>query len=237
MRRAARSPLRGIDSASADACLERGGQREDWQSLVAINRTNDTTGGPNSGRLPLFLVHAAEGNILLYRSLAAHLGADQPVFGLQSAGLDGRSAIDGRFEHVARRYIHEIRQVQPHGPYMLGGYCLGGTLAFEMAQQLIEAGETIGLVALIETYNLRAMRWPLPLPQRLINRFVINPYFHLQNLAAAEGEGKRTFFMEKLRVEIARVKDSARFGSGSTSASAATECFITGADRQDCRYL
>ncbi len=185
--------------------LSRGGKAEDWKSLVAINRAGD--------RPPLFLVHAAEGNVLLYRSLAAHLGADQPVYGLQSAGLDGRSAVDGRFEHVAQRYIGEIRQVQPHGPYMLGGYCLGGTLALEMARQLTEAGETVGLVALIEIYNIRALRcWPLPLHQRFVNRFVLNPYYHLQNLFAAEGAGKFAFFAEKLRVETTRAKASARLG-------------------------
>jgi amino acid adenylation domain-containing protein len=204
--------------------LSRGSKEEDWKSLVAINRPGDLrsrdlrsrdrrSGDPRSeDRPPLFLVHAAEGNILLYRSLAAHIGADQPVFGLQSAGLDGRSPVDGRFEHVARRYVDEIRQVQPHGPYMLGGYCLGGTLALEMARQLIALGETVGLVALIEIYNLRAIRWPLPLHQRFTNRFILNPYFHLQNLFAAEGAGKTAFFMEKLRVEITRIKASARFG-------------------------
>jgi thioesterase domain-containing protein/acyl carrier protein len=194
--------------------LSRGSKEEDWQSLVAINRSADRRSRDlrSEDRPPLFLVHAAEGNVLLYRSLAAHLGADQPVFGLQSAGLDGRSPVDGRFEHVARRYVDEIRQVQPHGPYMLGGYCLGGTLALEMARQLIASGETVGLVALIEIYNLRAMRWPLPLHQRFTNRFILNPYFHLQNLFAAEGAGKLTFFMEKLRVEITRIKASARLG-------------------------
>jgi thioesterase domain-containing protein/acyl carrier protein len=202
------APLAALYDASTPRMLanvlSRGSKIEDWRSLVAINRSGD--------RPPLFLVHAAEGNVLLYRSLAAHLGADQPVFGLQSAGLDGRSPVDGRFEHVARRYVDEIRQVQPHGPYMLGGYCLGGTLALEMARQLIESGETVRLVALIEVYNIRALCWPLPLHQRLINRFVLNPYFHLQNLMAAEGVGKHAFFMEKLRVEITRIKASARFG-------------------------
>lgn len=182
--------------------LSRGTRAEDWKSLVAINRHGD--------RPPLFLVHAAEGNILLYRSLAANLGADQPVFGLQSAGLDGRSPIDARFEHVARHYIDEIRQIQPHGPYMLGGYCLGGTLALEMAQQLIESGETVNLVALIEDFNIRSIRWPLSSRHRLINRYVLNPYFHLHNLIAAEGAGKFDFFMDKLHVEIRRFKLSAR---------------------------
>jgi thioesterase domain-containing protein len=182
--------------------LSRGTKAEDWKSLVAINRHGDRT--------PLFLMHAAEGNILLYRSLAAHLGADQPVFGLQSAGLDRRSPIDARFEHVARHYIDEIRQIQPHGPYMLGGYCLGGTLALEMAQQLIESGETVGLVALIEDFNIRSIRWPLSLRHRLINRYVLNPWLHLHNLVTAQGAGKLDFFMDKLHVEIRRLKLSAR---------------------------
>ena len=182
--------------------LSRGNRAEDWKSLVAINRHGD--------RPPLFLMHAAEGNILLYRSLAAHLGADQPVFGLQSAGLDGHSPIDARFEHVARHYIDEIRQIQPHGPFMLGGYCLGGTLALEMAQQLLESGETVGLVALIEDFNIRSIRWPLSLRHRLINRYVLNPWFHIHNLVAAQGAGKLDFFMDKLHVEIRRLKLSAR---------------------------
>jgi amino acid adenylation domain-containing protein len=186
--------------------LSRGSRTEDWKSLVAINPSTRS-----SDRPPLFLVHAAEGNVLLYRSLAAHLGSDQPVYGLQSAGLDRRSPVDGRFEDVASRYIDEIRQLQPHGPYLLGGYCLGGTLALEMAQQLIQSGESVALVALIEIYNVRSIRWPLPFYQRFINRFVLNPYFHFRNFIAA-GEGKCAFFLEKLRVEKARIKASTHFG-------------------------
>jgi thioesterase domain-containing protein len=182
--------------------LSRGTRPEDWKSLVAINRHGE--------RPPLFLIHAAEGNILLCRSLANRLGVDQPVYGVQSAGLDGRSAIDARFEHVAGEYIQEIKQIQPRGPYLLGGYCLGGTIAMEMARQLIESGESVGLVALIEDYNVRAIPWPPPLHHRLINRFVLNPYFHLQNVVQAEGGGGIDFFMEKLRVEIRRAKVSAR---------------------------
>jgi amino acid adenylation domain-containing protein len=182
--------------------LMRGTRAEDWKALVAIHRHGD--------RPPLFLAHAAEGNVLLYRSLAAHLGQDQPVYGLQSAGLDGNSPVDARFEHVARNYIDEIRQIQPHGPYMLGGYCLGGTIALEMAQQLIKAGETVGLVALIEDYNVRAMQWPLLRRHVLVNRLFLNPYFHLQNILGAEGASKLDFFAEKLRVEIRRANVSVR---------------------------
>lgn len=184
------------------AVLARGPVQADWQSLVSITRSGD--------RPPLFLVHAAEGNVLLYRSLAAHLGEDQPVYGLQSAGLDGKSEIDACFERTATRYIAELRQVQPHGPYMLGGYCLGGTLAMEMARQLLDMGETVGLVAMFESFNIRAIQWPLPWHLRLANRALLNPYHHLRNLIAAEGAGKLGFFREKVRVELSRAHVSAR---------------------------
>ena len=182
--------------------LFRGTGAEVWNALVPINRHGDRT--------PLFLIHAAEGNVLLYRSLASHLGDDQPVYGIQSAGLDGHSPVDPKFEHVASNYIDAIRKIQPHGPYMLGGYCLGGTIALEMAQQLHDAGESVGLVAMIEDYNVLAMRWPLADRHLLINRLFLNPYFHLQNMFAAEGTAKFDFFLEKLRVEVRRVKVSLR---------------------------
>lgn len=187
--------------------LTRGARAEDWNALVPIN----TSGS----RPPLFLVHAAEGNVLLYRSLAAHLGPDQPVYGLQSAGLDGHTPIDANFEHVARNYVAELRRVQPHGPYLLGGYCLGGTIAIEMARQLLDVGEPVGLVALIEDFNIRSVRWPLPLRHRFLNRFILNPWFHLQNMFAAEGSAKVAFFREKLRVELRRARLSARILSQS----------------------
>ena len=197
--------------SSLASALRANAHGKHWGSLVPINRSANSA-DLASTRPPLFLVHAAEGNVLLYRSLAAHLGADQPVFGLQSAGLDGCTPVDGRFENVASRYVEEIRQIQPHGPYMLGGYCLGGTLALEMAQQFLASGEKVGMVALIEIYNICAMRWPLPLHQRLLNRWLLNPYFHVRNIVSAEGDGKRAFFMGKLRVEMSRLKDSWRFG-------------------------
>jgi thioesterase domain-containing protein len=92
---------------------------------------------------------------------------------------------------------------------MLGGYCLGGTIALEVARQLLEAGETIGLVAMFENFNVRSVQWPLSFHVRLLNR-ILNPYYHLQNLLVAEGTGRWDFFREKARVEVARAKVSAR---------------------------
>ncbi len=175
--------------------------QQTWRSLVPINRSGSRT--------PFFLIHAAEGNVLLYRDLARHLGPDQPVYGLQAAGLDGKSPIDAQFEHVASRYIREIRQVQPTGPYLLGGYCLGGTIAMEVARQLRDEGESIGLVAMIENFNIKSTRWPLPWNLRMINR-VLNVYYHVRNLLAAQGSSKWDFFRDKARVELTRAKVSAQ---------------------------
>jgi acyl transferase domain-containing protein/thioesterase domain-containing protein len=182
--------------------LAGGIQQDRWQSLVPIRAAGS--------RIPLFLVHGAEGNVLLYRALASHLGENQPVYGLQSAGLDGTSSVDGNIVHVARKYVEEIRTVQPEGPYMLGGYCLGGLIAMEMARQLTQDGQSIGLLAMIENFNIRSVKWPLPLHVRLLNRFYLNPYYHLLNILEADGESRMAFFRQKLNVEIARAKVESR---------------------------
>jgi thioesterase domain-containing protein len=197
------APLAALHEAPTPRLLSRaltlGNARDTWRSLAAIKRTGTRT--------PLFLVHAAEGNVLLYRNLARYLPANQPVYGLQAEGLDGKTTIQAQFELVARRYIQEIQQVQPHGPYLLGGYCLGGTIALEMARQLLDAGESVGLLAMIENFNVKSGPWPLPWRLRLANWF-LNPYYHLANLFAAAGTGKWHFFREKAQVELTRAKVS-----------------------------
>jgi thioesterase domain-containing protein len=111
---------------------------------------------------------------------------------------------------VARRYLNEVRQVQAEGPYLLGGYCLGGILAMEMARQLREAGEQVGLLAMIEVFNVRSVRWPLPWHIRTINRMFVNPWFHLRNMFAAEGSERLRFFTEKFKVELGRARVEAQ---------------------------
>ena len=108
-------------------------------------------GTPDS-KPPFFCVHALGGNVLEYYDLARHLGDDQPFYGLQSAGLDGRRPPHTRVEDMAAHYIKEMRELQPEGPYFIGGRSLGGMVAFEMAQQLKAQGQTIGLLALLDTY-------------------------------------------------------------------------------------
>jgi len=114
-----------------------------WSSLVAVQ--------PGGSKPPFFGVHGAFANVLMFRNLAHHLGPDQPVYGLQARGLDGKQEPRTRVEEMAAHYISEIRTVQPEGPYYLGGVSFGGIVAFEMAQQLQEELEQVALLVLFNT--------------------------------------------------------------------------------------
>lgn len=116
-----------------------------WTPLVPIQ--------PHGTRPPLFCMHAIGGNVLNYAPLARELGDDQPVYGLQAQGLDGITPPMDSLPEMAARYVREIRALQPHGPYFLAGGSMGGKIAYEMARQLHGAGESIGLLAMMDTYG------------------------------------------------------------------------------------
>ncbi|MFB1482715.1 non-ribosomal peptide synthase/polyketide synthase [Corallococcus sp. RDP092CA] len=101
---------------------------------------------------PFFCVHPVGGTVLAYAELARKLGPDQPFYGLQARGLDGERQPLDTVEALAASYVRAVRGVQPHGPYHLGGWSLGGVIAYEMAYQLREAGEAVELVAMIDSY-------------------------------------------------------------------------------------
>ena len=115
-----------------------------------------------ASKVRFFCVHGAGGNVLLYRNLARHFGNEFSFYGLQSQGLDGNDAPLTTVEEMAERYLGEIRKVQPQGPYLVGGYCLGGTIAYEIAQRLRRDGHEVPLLALIDTYNFVRMERPVP---------------------------------------------------------------------------
>jgi amino acid adenylation domain-containing protein len=119
-----------------------------WSSLVPIQ--------PEGSRPPLFFVHSGGGSVMGYYDLARFLGPDQPFYGLQAPGLGGKIAPFRRYRDMAGHYIAEIRTVQPRGPYFLGGFCMGGGIALEMAQQLKRQGDDVGLLVMVETRNREA---------------------------------------------------------------------------------
>ncbi len=103
---------------------------------------------PEGCRPPIFVVSGHGGDVFCFLPLARHLHVEQPVIGVQPPGLDGTEPLKS-IEALARYEIEQIRRYRPHGPYLIAGHCAGGTLAFEVAQQLIAAGQKVALLALI----------------------------------------------------------------------------------------
>jgi thioesterase domain-containing protein/acyl carrier protein len=114
-----------------------------WSPLVNIQAQGSKT--------PFFCVPGAGGNALYLYHLARSLDPERPFYGLQAQGLDGKSAPIMDMETIAQSYVQAIQQIQPQGPYLLGGHSFGGWVAFAMAQQLQRQGHSVGLVAVIDT--------------------------------------------------------------------------------------
>ena len=106
---------------------------------------------PHGSERPFFCVHPVSGNVLCYRALARRLGAQQPFYALQARGLDDGQEPQTQVEAMAGDYLEAVRTVQSHGPYLLGGWSIGGLIALEMARQLQAQGEEVRLLALFDT--------------------------------------------------------------------------------------
>lgn len=104
---------------------------------------------PEGSKRPIFAVSGHGGDVFCLLPLARHLDAEQPMFGVQPPGLDGSTAPLASIEALAHYEVEQIRRYQPMGPYLIAGHCAGGTLAFEVAQQLIAGGQQVDLLALI----------------------------------------------------------------------------------------
>lgn len=121
-------------------------------SMVLIR---EGTGGP-----PVFLIHDGDGETLLYRNLALRLHRRHPVYGLNPRSLPGVPMAHTRIRDMAAYHIGRIEAVQPRGPYLLGGMCAGGVIAFEMALQLQARRERVALVALLDAADPQAALKP-----------------------------------------------------------------------------
>lgn len=100
----------------------------------------------------LFLVHSVAGELTWMPRLAEGLDPDQPLFGFAAPGLNSDAPFFPNLEEMAAAYLRDIRAQQAHGPYLIGGYSMGGVVAFEMARQLEAAGEQTGLLVLIDAF-------------------------------------------------------------------------------------
>lgn len=130
-----------------------------WQSLVAIQ--------PSGAATPIFMVPGVGGNVLIFAQLARLLGHDQPFYGLQARGLDGKETPFISVPEIATHFVKEIRQLCPQGPYVIAGACTGGLIAYEMAQLLTAQGEHVSLLMLDtwhpSSYPQHRNRWTMKL--------------------------------------------------------------------------
>jgi thioesterase domain-containing protein len=178
--------------------LRDDGWSASWSSLVPIK----TTGS----RLPFYCVHGAGGAVLELYPLASHLSPEQPFYGLQDPGIEKGSIDELTVEEMASHYIQEVRLAQSDGPYIIGGYCFGANVAYEMARQLEAQEEEVAALIVIEgSYRggkeiesaEESTRF-----RRLINYFINRIYLEKRNLSIRETKRKLAYIRSRARRAI-----------------------------------
>ncbi|WP_225035705.1 non-ribosomal peptide synthetase [Winogradskyella sp. SM1960] len=169
-----------------------------WDSLVPLKT--------NGHKMPIFIVHGANHNVLVFKNLSEILGDKHPVYALQAKGLSGDIEPHDSVEAMASHYISEIKSVNPDGPYALGGFSFGGIVAFEMAKQLKAEGKEVKNVALFDSYAYPHYSYSNPVAKRTIARLydMGQLFFMLFNMFSSVKNFKR-------RVELLKISFSGLF--------------------------
>ncbi len=152
---------------------------------------------PKGSKAPFFCVHPAGGIVHCYIELARMLGKDQPFYALQHPGIDGECEPYTQFDIMAEYYINAIREVQPEGPYYLGGWSFGGTVAYEMAQQLVAMGEKVAVLVMMDT----------PLPSAAYGESLLRNEFDATGIFTFLGRGIGQIFGNSIQVDPNELKD------------------------------
>jgi len=166
-----------------------------WSSLLPLQ-----TGGPKP---PFFWVHGQASDTFLPR----YLGPHQPLYGFmrQSHGTPARHA---SVEDIAAHYLREIRTIEPKGPYYLGGYCFGGVVAFEIAQQLKKEREEVALLVLLAPATPRNCEFSVPLSQNVSSSFINGGSFgneiqrHFRNVRILRPKVKISYVLARTKGKI-----------------------------------
>jgi thioesterase domain-containing protein len=161
---------------------------------------------PHGTRIPVFAIPGHNGDIFAYRDLARHLGEDQPFFGMHPPGLDGHSEPLTSVKDIAAYFAAQIQAFQSKGPCIIAGYCAGGAVAFELAQQLVKRGAPVSFLALFGCVYPTSLRLLSRLPHW--GRRVI---MHARAVAKLSSFGeRRQYLAERLRMRIkhARIASS-----------------------------
>ena len=140
----------------------------------------DGSAGP-----PLFITHGLGGSVIDFFQVVKNIQTSHAIQGMQAKGIDGTEEPFDRIEDMAQFYLDAIRQVQPHGPYLLAGYSLGGLVTFEMAQRLTADGEKVALLAMLDSYpDIRYLSFAQR--ARLVTRLATRRATTAMKLPAAE---------------------------------------------------
>lgn len=118
-----------------------------WTPLVELHAAPS-----GATAAPFFCIHSLGANLVSFHQLASLPRRDRAVYGLQPQGLDGKQPPLDNVDAIASAYLQEIRKKQAHGPYYLGGICIGGVLAYEIARRLQAEGEEVRLLALVDSF-------------------------------------------------------------------------------------
>jgi amino acid adenylation domain-containing protein len=178
---------------------ERSSGPQSWDLAVPMRTTGH--------KRPLFVMPDLRGDVLPYRQLVGALDSSRPVYGLQCRGLDGVEQPRTSLSDVATDCREALQRIQPHGPYLLAGYCFGGVVAFDVARQLIERGEQVEFLGVIDAVPFgRGGNLTPSTPRTLRQRLTWS--------SRAELEGKITFVRRQTRqkLNVAVTNLSARLG-------------------------
>lgn len=211
-----RIPITALFHAPTIARLAQLIERRDervisWSPVVPIRTMGN--------KPPFFGVHGQDGGILFWNDIVGYLPDDQPFYGVQAQGIDGIQPALTRIEDMATLYLQEIRKVQSRGPYYLGGFSMGGEIAFEMARQLNAQGERVALLVMFDTGNPnRAIRM-----SSYVSREIVTPALesdpsisrmeiarrkivgHLRRLSGRNPEGKLAYLIHEFWIRVRRI--------------------------------
>ncbi|HLO83833.1 MAG TPA: amino acid adenylation domain-containing protein, partial [Nostocaceae cyanobacterium] len=181
--------------------LRQEGFSTSWSSLVPIQ--------PHGSKPPFFYIHTIYGGLIHSRNLLSKMPSDQPIYGLQARGLDGKEPPHNCIEDMASHYIKEIQTVQPTGPYLLGGWCAGGMIAFEMAQQLKAQGENVELLAIFDAYPPKlASQLNTPVESLSVNKIKSRLHQSTRHLIDTIKRHRNQFFTFSIGEKINRLIQS-----------------------------
>ncbi len=223
-----------IQSATIEHLAEliQGNSARGWSALVPIQ--------PEGSKPPFFCIHGLTGDVLWFRELGQYLAPDQPLYGIQAIGLDGISEPFNQIEAMAAHYIEQMRTLQPQGPYYFGGASFGGTVALEMAQQILAQGEQVGLMVMFDHApdpppNLDAPLRPLVSTVSIGRRIAKNFPYWLHSFAQLGGGPMMARIRRKTRLALKQIGPKFGRSSSNGAEAEAADLLDYGAEMPDFR--